>query len=742
MSETALKQLSRETVASIRSKHEVARLASRGEQVLMARYFYLRRGRLLSPVLCVCLALIFTGAERADAQLKAFPQAEGAGAAATGGRGGSVYHVTSLADTNTVGTLRYGVTSFSPGAPVTIVFDVGGWINLSSNLGITRSNVTLAGQTAPGGIGVRGGKFSVGGDDIVVRHMRFKPGKDSGRNDSVNTNVNAERVIYDHISTGYSWDENFSVQATDVTLQYSSVSHGLQDHSAGSLLENPHRLTMHHNLYAHNDTRNPKHRVHETLDWVDNVIYNWNDRALYMQATDSVGYFWTSNIDGNYFIAGPNQGNTRPISGGSLDDYGTWFGTNAYDSDKDNVHNGQEYVHGQANFSNFSSAVTSISNTPYPVADAVWKDASPQAAYERTLAEFGATPWDRDEVDTLLRNQVVNRTGSQISHENQLVALGITNGGYGTLGSGTLPTDTDKDGMPDAWETKHGLLVNRPSNNADFDNDGFTDLEEYLNEVAAFKATGAIEFIGSGRYARSENWTRRWEPSRFDDVNINSGVATVDAVGQKAGSLRIGATAAANGRLDIKSGWLEVTDELVIGENSAATAVLDLSGGELSTPELSKSSGGQFNFTGGVLHADVVNFDMVNSGGTISPGHSIGQSHIVGNLTLESGSLAIELASTALADTLIVDGNLTLGGALKVSFLDGFAPTLGDNWQIVAAGKISGVFSSLPDGFSLRQMGTNLQLFYGPAVPEPTTLLLFASAAQLSAVFVAGRRVR
>jgi hypothetical protein len=67
---------------------------------------------------------------------------------------------------------------------------------------------------------------------------------------------------------------------------------------------------------------------------------------------------------------------------------------------------------------------------------------------------------------------------------------------------------------------------------------------------------------------------------------------------------------------------------------------------------------------------------------------------------------------------------------------------LGDNWQIVAAGKISGVFSSLPDGFSLRQMGTNLQLFYGPAVPEPTTLLLFASAAQLSAVFVAGRRVR
>ena len=150
----------------------------------------------------------------------------------------------------------------------------------------------------------------------------------------MNTNNEAERVIYDHISAGFSWDENFSVQATDVTLQFSSVSYGLEDHSAGSLLENPHRLTMHHNLYAHNDTRNPKHRVHETLDWVDNVVYNWNDRAFYMQGTDSTGYFWTSNIDGNYFIAGPNHGSTKPVSGGSVDDYGTWWGTNAYDADR------------------------------------------------------------------------------------------------------------------------------------------------------------------------------------------------------------------------------------------------------------------------------------------------------------------------------------------------------------------------------------------------------------------------
>jgi hypothetical protein len=120
-------------------------------------------------LIVAALTLLMTSDVRA--QMKAFPQAEGAGAEALGGRGGYVYHVTSLADTNTPGTLRYGVTSFMPNNPVTVVFDVGGWINLSSNLGITRNRVTIAGQTAPGGIGVRGGKFSVGGDDIVVRHM-------------------------------------------------------------------------------------------------------------------------------------------------------------------------------------------------------------------------------------------------------------------------------------------------------------------------------------------------------------------------------------------------------------------------------------------------------------------------------------------------------------------------------------------------------------------------------------------
>ena len=143
-----------------------------------------------------------------------------------------------------------------------------------------------------------------------------------------------------------------------------------------------------------------------------------------------------------------------------------------------------------------SSALTRWRTTPFPVADPVWNDASPNAAYERVLAEFGATPWDRDEVDQLLHDQVVSRTGSIISHENQLVPLGVSNGGFGTLGGVAAPLDTDRDGMPDEWEIKYGLLPNRPSNNGDFDADGFSDLEEYLNDLAAFKAPGPVEYVG------------------------------------------------------------------------------------------------------------------------------------------------------------------------------------------------------------------------------------------------------
>ncbi|MDW7979894.1 MAG: hypothetical protein RMH97_04935, partial [Verrucomicrobiales bacterium] len=109
----------------------------------------------------------------------AFPGAEGAGAAARGGRGGDVYYVTSLydytssTDPNRFGTLRYGIASAT--GPRTILFKVSGYIDLRSRLSINKPNLTIAGQTAPGdGICLRNYDVTINANDVVVRHLRVR----------------------------------------------------------------------------------------------------------------------------------------------------------------------------------------------------------------------------------------------------------------------------------------------------------------------------------------------------------------------------------------------------------------------------------------------------------------------------------------------------------------------------------------------------------------------------------------
>jgi pectate lyase len=654
----------------------------------------------------------------ARAQLKAFPQAEGFGANSFGGRGGDVYHVTNLTDAG-VGSFRYGIEN-APSRGRTIVFDVGGWINLTSKLGLTRSGVTIAGHTAPGGVGLKGAQFSVGGDDVIVRHMRFRPGKATNvDHDSINTNENAQRVIYDHISAEFSTDGGFDLQADDVTLQYSSVSFGLLTHSTGGLIQSPTggaagQLSFHHNLFAHNETRNPKARA-ELIDWRDNVIYNYHNGFLAGESETDVNPNWRANFDGNTYISnvGGNSGSGgRPMmTGGRTQNYDLYYGVNALDRDSDSVNDPIVYTRAQAMAS--QSVVSSAYNwfdTPF-AAPAIWQSGSPAAAYDRVLAEFGATPGNRDAVNQLLYNQVVAHTGNRISNENQ---LGIANAGYPTLGGQPAPVDTDGDGMPDAWETKHGLSTTVASNNDDYDADGYTNLEEYLNDLGAFKAIGPLEFDGSGRFADSANWTNRWEPSRLDDVHLGVGTATVDVIGQRAGTLRVGSTTGETGTLAVNGGWIEVTENLEVGvggvgvvnQSGGAVRLLggavtvgagsyNLAGGTLTTPLLTKRPAGAFNFTGGQLSANAITFDLTNNGGTIAPGASPGSTHIMGDLVMQAGAIEIELADAGagLFDKIIIDGSLTASGVLDVNLLNGFTPALGDSFDVLDFGSATGSFT-------------------------------------------------
>jgi hypothetical protein len=286
------------------------------------------------------------------------------------------------------------------------------------------------------------------------------------------------------------------------------------------------------------------------------------------------------------------------------------------------------------------------------------------------------------------------------------------------------------DGMPTDWELLHGLDPNGRDDAGDFDNDGYTNLEEYLNDVAAWPAANAIAFNGAtnARYAQITNWdanpdagsVQNWQPSRYDTAVIDNGTVEVDAVGQHAGNLLLATNPGDNAMLNITAGWIKVEDApqglsdgmTVIGDDNAAMAALNLSGGKLTTKTLLKGAGGTFNFTGGVLSAETVGFTLVNNGGTIAPGSSPGMTHVMGDLVLESGTLEIEVGGTGLGeyDQLAVDGETTLGGTLKVvpiNLGDGlYEPALGDVLVLLASQ--NGFGEEMFDDFDLPQLTAGL----------------------------------
>ena len=431
--------------------------------------------------------------------IPAFPGAEGFGRFTIGGRGGTVCHVTTLADSGP-GSLRECVN----GHERTVVFDVGGWITLAEPLRISGRNVTLAGQTAPGGgIGVRGRSLTIYGWNIVVRFMRFRRGTivDQEREDTVGIASSAQNVVIDHCSIGFGIDETFSMPGDEptgpknLTVQWTINGYALQaiNHSAGSLLTAD-NTTIHHTLWALNKTRNPRARTAPgaVLDWVNNVIYGWNaahpygeeqgwslDSHPFIMALSGTSGMHTANAVGNYFIG------ARAAAYAFVGGMNTAEGVPAF-----NLYFEDNLLDGNAN-GTLEPSVSDWAMVEQPATALAERLPAPEVttdnaaqAYDRVLANVGATLPERDEVDTLLLSHVQNQTGVLITTEADLVAEGITNEGYGTLADGTPPPDVDRDGMADAWEDENGLDSADPADGVlDADDDGYTNLEEYLNAL-------------------------------------------------------------------------------------------------------------------------------------------------------------------------------------------------------------------------------------------------------------------
>lgn len=406
--------------------------------------------------------------------LPAFPGAEGFGAAAKGGRGGEVYHVYSDKLTGP-GTLHDALTTAGE-VPRTIVFDISGEITIPQIIVRNKANITVAGQTAPGeGVTIRGDNIRfVNCDDIIIRHLRFRMGKQSANDDTLYVE-NSRNVIIDHSSFSWGTDEVLSILSKDydnptsrnITVQWSIISEGLLTHSMGGLIEMT-TISMHHNLYAHNNDRNPKTKGQ--IDFVNNIVYNWGDFP-YVAGGES-GTKGYGNVVGNMFIAGLNSADPQYAVVRGNENYQVYLHNNRIDSNLNGVLDGTDTGAGMMETERPSVLVPERFEYP-PV-----HTQEPKVAYEYIL-EYAGASLARDAVDRRVVNSVRHQTGAIIGHEEDV-------GGFPKLKREAAPRDTDRDGMPDEWEIAMGLDPYDPEDrNGDITGDGYTNLEKYLNELAA-----------------------------------------------------------------------------------------------------------------------------------------------------------------------------------------------------------------------------------------------------------------
>jgi pectate lyase len=411
------------------------------------------------------------------AGIPAFPGAEGFGAQTAGGRGGAVYEVTNLNDVGP-GSLRDAVSA----GHRTVVFRVAGNIDLQRPLIVTAPNITIAGQTAPGdGICLRNATFAVRSHDVVVRYLRCRFGDLSGREaDALDIDNGARNVILDHCSATWSVDEALSLagNVSNVTVQWCLIAEALNhsvhvkgDHGYGSLSRANGPVTWHHNLWAHNNARNPRlgdnygRPPYPTFDVRNNVMYNYGGTCSGLtQGVLKVNYV------ANYIRPGPSSKTTHPIRVGGPSDLLFYI--------RDNVFEGNDRLTGENSLFfdpveiNGKRQVQTVSD---PFTAPYVQTQSAAEAYRAVLAAAGASRPVRDAADARIVNEVRQRKGSIIDSQKQV-------GGWPELKSSPAPADSDHDGMPDAWETRHRLNPRDPSDGpADGDKDGYTNLEEHLN---------------------------------------------------------------------------------------------------------------------------------------------------------------------------------------------------------------------------------------------------------------------
>jgi hypothetical protein len=465
-----------------------------------------------------------------QADIAAFPGAEGGGKYSFGGRGGRVYVVTNLNDDGP-GSFRWACEQ---GGARIIVFNVAGIIRLKTPVIIRAPYITIQGQTAPGdGVCIAGETVWINTHDVIIRYMRFRRGETNvGRRDDAIGGNPIGNIIIDHVSASWGLDENMSMYrhmyndstgsieqklgTANITIQNSIFSESLDtwNHAFGSTLGGENCSFM-RNLWADNAGRNPSVGWNGIFNFVNNVVFNWVHRSI-----DGGDYRASFNIVNNYFKPGPATPKNsavghrilKPESGRSKLKY-LVFGRCYVNGNimegypeitKDNW-NGGVQVEELPNTGKYTDYMKV--NKPLPMPQVTVMSAAD--AYQYVLANAGATLPKRDAVDVRIAEQAktgkisyqpnVKLPEKQFEHRRLPIdsyKIGIITdpsqvGGYPVY-SGTPYKDSDNDGMPDDWEVKHGLNANSASDaSLDRDKDGYTNIEEFLNSVVSIKTVTA-----------------------------------------------------------------------------------------------------------------------------------------------------------------------------------------------------------------------------------------------------------
>lgn len=506
-------------------------------------YYSSRSKRFLVAAVC-CISSLVAFAGLLPDTLVAFPGAEGFGKYTSGGRGGKVVYVTTLADDangETEGSLRWALKQY-PDTPLTVCFAVSGEIRLVKDLRVNRRNYTIAGQTAPGmGIVITHNKVNLGGsENFIVRNIRFRVGQKNVNGDTIATNAfgaeNSSHFIIDHCDFGWSLEENMNTyDGHFFTVQYCIVHEGLYKagHPKGArgygCQWGGSPASYHHNLLAHNNGRSCRFNGARNndrvvyLDYINNVNFNYFGGSSGCHGGENTcddKYYngknsgHEVNFVNNYYIKGPNTTNTRLFlvadekrsSGAASRGPSQWYvAGNIFDGEPNATNDNWSAVTIKK-YSKEEARVDTLIRTKTPYWDcnadstefsglydfdsyayAASDFQNASDAYQTVLDTAGCFP--RDHVENRLiretRDNTYTYTGSNAGKKG-VIDLETDAEGFYDYPQVAALVDTDQDGMPDEWESANGCNPTMPDNNVRHAS-GYTMLEMYLDYAMTHK---------------------------------------------------------------------------------------------------------------------------------------------------------------------------------------------------------------------------------------------------------------